>query len=824
MPQFEVFQDINSQEYTNFVPIPEYHDYYEEFPTVYWENTYEDPAEEERKRERDSSSDSSSGSGTSVSSSATVLGRAGRSLRTSGRSGGRGGRSGGGSSGASSPSAFASVSATSIIAATFVALVAVSAFVLPTIDNAEMTADLDVDYGGDTLTYMVSLTNASANAKYFVVVMEGATVVYEKEIIDGYQTGIVQGLDGTKEHRVEIRTGMIPLYVVDSATIPAQDTSFEPVEVNSLTASLNTIQYDVTLKAGSGNVTMGIYAAEGEPAVFTNVLTEGANTGTVTDLLYGHEYIVKFFDESKTHVIKAVTTYKMDSDIAITGVTGLTYLSVEKALVTKTGNDEQMIQYSIDGGANWITTIPEFTNAGEYTVRYKADESNSYKALAEGSVVVTVAKVDSAITAPTAITGLVYDGANHALVNAGSSDDGTVKYSLSVDGSFVSEIPEVANAGAYNVYFMVEGDENHNNLDPSEDNKVPVILAKADAAVTLAPEIVTGLEYAGDDLELIIAGTATGGTMQYSLTPGSDYSSAIPVGVSVGSYNVYYKVVGDENHNDVAETGPLAVTIAKATIAWPTIESKVYTGSAQTASVPVSERYEVTVNEGGTNAGDYPVTLTLIDSDNYKWADVDTAAKTVDDAFVIDKANATITAAPTARSLGNNTMDQVLVNGGTATGGTMKYSLSLNGEYTVDIPTGNATDDYTVYYMVEGDANHNDVSPAGENAVVVSIVDIVITYNVSRVGESDTARAILTFNIDDLTGYSLVFYSYDYSYTQWDTLSQTPPPDYDITITGNKMDASYYYLGTGEGLFKFDIKYGDTLVLTSDEYHVDALP
>ena len=42
---------------------------------------------------------------------------------------------------------------------------------------------------------MVSLTNASANSRYYVVVMEDQTVVFEKEIIDGYQAGVVEGLD-----------------------------------------------------------------------------------------------------------------------------------------------------------------------------------------------------------------------------------------------------------------------------------------------------------------------------------------------------------------------------------------------------------------------------------------------------------------------------------------------------------------------------------------------------------------------------------------------------------------------------------------------------
>ena len=61
------------------------------------------------------------------------------------------------------------------------------------------------------------------------------------------------------------------------------------------------------------------------------------------------------------------------------------------------------------------------------------------------------------------------------------------------------------------------------------------------------------LTYNGQALELINKGSATGGTMQYSLTSGSGYSIKIPTATNAGTYTVYYKVVGDATHNNVAE-------------------------------------------------------------------------------------------------------------------------------------------------------------------------------------------------------------------------------------------------------------------------------
>ena len=432
MPQFDEYQDINSQEYTNFIPIPEYHDYYEEFPTVYWENTYEDPAEEERKRERDSSSDSSSGSGTSVSSSAAAIGRTSGSLRTGGRTGGRGGRSSGGGSSAGHSSAFASASAASIMAATFIALVAVSAFVIPAIDNAELSVDMDVDYGGDTLAYMVSLTNASANAKYYVVVMEGETVVFEKEIIDGYQAGVVEGLDGTKDHRVEIRTGLIPLHVVGSETIPGQSEPFVPVETYEFTATENSIGYDVTVKGSTTTVTLGVYPAEGEAAVFTKVLAEGTNTGTVPDLMFNHEYIVKLIGEEKTYIIKAVTT---DRDTQVPSASAVDFTYGETKSVIVTGLEEApTMSYAVQSGSS--VTVDESTGAltwvspGETVIRASFAETEHYKA---GYIDVTVTTHKAEQTATDSTFTFTYNGDNQ--LSVATLDGATVTYAISTGTS-----------------------------------------------------------------------------------------------------------------------------------------------------------------------------------------------------------------------------------------------------------------------------------------------------------------------------------------------------------------------------------------------------
>lgn len=85
-------------------------------------------------------------------------------------------------------------------------------------------------------------------------------------------------------------------------------------------------------------------------------------------------------------------------------------------------------------------------------------------------------------------------------------------------------------------------------------------IEKADATMT-APTAKTGLVTNGKAQELITAGSAEGGEMQYSLD-GTNYSTALPTGTEAKEYTVYYKVVGDKNHNDVAAQS-LKVVISK---------------------------------------------------------------------------------------------------------------------------------------------------------------------------------------------------------------------------------------------------------------------
>ena len=126
-----------------------------------------------------------------------------------------------------------------------------------------------------------------------------------------------------------------------------------------------------------------------------------------------------------------------------------------------------------------------------------------------------------------------------------------------------------------------------------------------------APTAQENLTYTGQEQELITAGSVTsGGTMQYSLTENGTYSQDTPTGTDAGAYTVWYRVIGDENHNDTAPAS-VAVSIRQKplTITEVTTASKTYDGTTNAGITSVTFD-NVTLNQGT----DYNVTASFDDA------------------------------------------------------------------------------------------------------------------------------------------------------------------------------------------------------------------
>ncbi len=108
---------------------------------------------------------------------------------------------------------------------------------------------------------------------------------------------------------------------------------------------------------------------------------------------------------------------------------------------------------------------------------------------------------------------------------------------------------------------------------------VTVKVNKADPTFN-APTAQENLTYTGREQALITAGMTDHGTMQYSLTENGTYSQDTPTGTDAGAYTVWYRVIGDANHNDTAPAS-VAVRIGQKplTITGVTAASKHYDGT-----------------------------------------------------------------------------------------------------------------------------------------------------------------------------------------------------------------------------------------------------
>ena len=239
------------------------------------------------------------------------------------------------------------------------------------------------------------------------------------------------------------------------------------------------------------------------------------------------------------------------------------------------------------------------------------------------------------------------------------------------------------------------------------------------ATLTAAPTAATGLEYTGGAQNLINAGTATDGTLYYGLgtadaapTDASAWSETVPTGTDVGQYYVWYKVVGDETHGDIAPAGPLSVNIAKAT---PTI-SEAPTAGAITYGQTLAES---TLDGGSATCNSQTV------AGSFTW----TTSTTVPSVSDSETTEYEVTFTPTDGTNYNSATTNVklTVNPVSAVGLTLtlgQESFTYNGEAqepTVTVKDGETTLTQDTHYTVNYSNNTNAALSTAENAPTVTI-------------------------------------------------------------------------------------------------------
>ena len=320
-------------------------------------------------------------------------------------------------------------------------------------------------------------------------------------------------------------------------------------------------------------------------------------------------------------------TLKVQADIS--GFSGPYDGNEHSISITNLNPTNATVKYSEDG-TYYSSTQPFYTAVGTYTVYYKLSASGYEDNV--GSETVTIEGLaNDWQTDPVGAVGLVYNNGYQSLLSTlGIAEHGTVEYSVN-GGEFSSSTPTAKDAGAYEVTCRINAEPQYY---PVANKVVNVTIDKAPNQYKTEPSAVEDqLPYTGEPIVLSVTGSVLGGTVLYKLDTG-DYSENLPTATNLGNYTVYYKAVGNENYNDIAERS-----------------------------------FNVEIVKGVPTYGVEPTEIA---------------------------------------GLHYTGEEQALVSAGTSSDGEVRYSLSQEGPFTTDIPTGIEVGEYTVYYMIKGDGNHED--------------------------------------------------------------------------------------------------------------------
>lgn len=216
------------------------------------------------------------------------------------------------------------------------------------------------------------------------------------------------------------------------------------------------------------------------------------------------------------------------------------------------GGSQQPTWSGYDSGKLEIGGDVSGTNVGEYTATFtpKTGYAWSDGTTAAKSVnwYITVAK----LTVPAQSGTLTYTGSSQTPSWDSNYDSAKMTLGGTTSGT---------NATSYNATFDLIDKTNYQWSDGTTTSKsVTWRIGKATPTVT-APTAKSGLKYNGSAQTLINAGSTTGGTLQYS-KDNITFGTALPSATDVGSYTIYYKVVGNDNYNSVA-TASIQASIAQ---------------------------------------------------------------------------------------------------------------------------------------------------------------------------------------------------------------------------------------------------------------------
>ncbi len=328
-----------------------------------------------------------------------------------------------------------------------------------------------------------------------------------------------------------------------------------------------------------------------------------------------------------------VTVSKIDPSVktAPAAIEGLTYNGEPQDLITAGTSDDGTVQYAVvetDDDAPEYTLVkrdsPDSLALDDVKVNTVCtpDLEGEYKGLkgikfSSGNYIIDdISYTDIRLCYSTDLSKYylmsnkgplaLHEGIDGLLITDIDSDSGKVYIELvntenpagdvQIDEqAWVEVIPKETDAGEYDVYYRVKGDDNHNNTKPVKIEGTMI----GKAAPTLTdPKAVEGLVDDGTAKKLVTEGSTEDGQLQYALgtdaktePESSTFGAGVPEMTKAGTYYVWYRVIGDTNHTD-SQAKCITVTISE----------KKSDDSSKTDSSK-SDSSKTDSNSGGSNDG-----------------------------------------------------------------------------------------------------------------------------------------------------------------------------------------------------------------------------
>ena len=442
--------------------------------------------------------------------------------------------------------------------------------------------------------------------------------------------------------------------------------------------------------------------------------------------------------------------------------------SVDSTPVTFTYSDK------VDG--NYTSEVPAFTDAGTYTVYYKAEAANHEPAT--GTFPVTIKPMELLRFVSTPSVTKTYDGtavaplsedavtfnsrnASNLSLPKGAYSITNARFTMKQTDESYADSPEVGNGKSLSFTVTLTSD-NYVFESTTEDSKTIVFDIATDAkdkftitkaaAPTMQPielTVINGLaktylvnlpalptlgdnckygsiKYEACNFDLIGEGGYANSTA--TITSNDEFQLNVPavesqtegsvgtVGVKITTNNyqdmlLTVEVIAKNKIVPVPDGEITATPIAFGQI----LRVSTIAGTMKDDGKTVKGTFEWTnPSTQPDKAGDYQAEWTFTpDAPEYA-----TATGTV--TIKVNKADPAFIAPTAQENLTYTGQEQALITAGSVKdyGPTMQYSLTEDGTYSQDIPTGTDAGTYTVWYRVFGDPNHNDTDPA---SVPVSI-------------------------------------------------------------------------------------------------------